>query len=146
MFSVPAVAIIGEKLNPLLSSPHTSFYHSTAATAQLASRVLLLQHLLFHQVMLYTPCQIVPLHQGWDFPPFQPCTKLQQLCSLPGQASLPALGNPCFAMPMLAAASALFMPRPPHSQTPTHHHCPACTCGPNSGPAGDGLGSQPTVC
>ncbi|KAK4814889.1 hypothetical protein QYF61_001267 [Mycteria americana] len=38
---------------------------------------------------------------------------------------------PWFAMPVLAAASALLRPRPPHSQSPAVPHCPTCTCSPN---------------
>ncbi|KAM6060036.1 uncharacterized protein LJ206_014450 [Theristicus caerulescens] len=38
---------------------------------------------------------------------------------------------PRFAMPVLAAASALPRPRPPYSQSPTVPHCPTCTCSPN---------------
>lgn len=43
----------------------------------------------------------------------------------------------------LAAAAALSMPRPPQGQTPPDHRCLTCTCGPNSGPAGNGLEPQP---
>ncbi|XP_010567436.1 PREDICTED: heat shock transcription factor, Y-linked-like [Haliaeetus leucocephalus] len=43
----------------------------------------------------------------------------------------------------LAAAAALSMPRPPQGQTPPNHRCLTCTCGPNSGPAGNGLEPQP---
>ncbi|XP_072732668.1 uncharacterized protein [Ciconia boyciana] len=71
----------------------------------------------------------------------------------PGRA-VPAVPNSHFAPGLvpptspavLAAAAPLSMPRPPRGQTPPYCHCPTCTCGPNSGPAGDGLGPQPGAC
>uniref|UniRef100_A0A8B9RUU4 HSF-type DNA-binding domain-containing protein n=1 Tax=Accipiter nisus TaxID=211598 RepID=A0A8B9RUU4_9AVES len=134
--TLPAWGAAAEENDLFVAAPgentQTSAPRNTAAMAQLAFRVLLLQHLLLHQVMLYPPCQIVPFAPGLEFltfPVMYPASASMQ----PASASLPA-------------ASALFMPGPPHSQMPTYHHCPACTCGPNSGPAGNGLGPQPRVC
>ncbi|XP_029852184.1 LOW QUALITY PROTEIN: heat shock transcription factor, Y-linked-like [Aquila chrysaetos chrysaetos] len=49
---------------------------------------------------------------------------------------------PWFAMPMLAAASALPKPRPPHGQSPRVRHCPTCTCSPSPADAGNAGGPQ----
>lgn len=49
-------------------------------------------------------------------------------------AGLPPCCQPWFAMLVLAAASALPLPRP--------SHCPTCTCSPSAVDAGDGVGPQ----
>ncbi|XP_074908976.1 uncharacterized protein LOC142042913 [Buteo buteo] len=49
---------------------------------------------------------------------------------------------PWFALPMLAAASALLKPRPPHGQSRRVRHCPTCTCSPSLADAGSAAGPQ----
>ncbi|XP_054694671.1 heat shock transcription factor, Y-linked-like [Grus americana] len=48
-----------------------------------------------------------------------------------GDLQHPAYAPPGFAMPMLAAASTLLGPRPPHGLSLTVPHCPTCTCCPS---------------
>ncbi|KAM6193391.1 uncharacterized protein WM294_011176 isoform 1-T2 [Sarcoramphus papa] len=62
----------------------------------------------------------------------------------PWASQLPC-GDPWLSMSMLAAASAVAMPRPPHCQAPAYPHCPTCTCCPNSAAAGNRAGPQHRV-
>lgn len=136
MLSDPAVAASRNKVNPQVPSllpPHCSQALAGLQQAASAAAVPSSNHGIpsMPNLTLCTPGLGLA-----TFPPLQTGAAALQAFLV----ALPPFWHPWFPMVMLAAASALAMPRPLHGQIPAAPHCLTWPCSPNPATAGDGLG------
>ena len=123
---------------PSLSPQHRS--HTPAGVQEAASAPSATSP---HHVILPVPNS--PLIPGLGLPAFLFGHPHLGAMQAPWASQLPC-GDPWLSMSMLAAASAVAMPRPPHCQAPAYPHCPPCTCCSNSAAAGNRARPQHSVC